>query len=58
MFLVAWLRRLVVSMGIGATSYALMLCIMVLSIVYDRELEPVITFAFDVGRGIVACFDS
>src|SRR5688572_32492450 len=53
-----WLRRLVVSIGIGATSYAIMLGIMVLSIVYDRELEPVITFAFDAGRSIVGAFDS
>src|SRR5262245_38539136 len=54
----AWLRRLVVSMGIGGTSYAIMLGIMVLSIVYDRELEPVITLAFDAGRGITNTFDS
>jgi hypothetical protein len=43
MSLLAWLRRLVVSMGIGATSYAIMLAIMVASIVYDKEAEPVIT---------------
>ena len=54
----AWLRRLVVSMGIGGTSYAIMLGIMVLSVVYDRELEPVITLAFDAGRGIINAFDS
>jgi len=54
----AWLRRLVVSMGIGGTSYAIMLGIMVLSIVYDRELEPVITLAFDAGRGIIGAFDA
>lgn len=54
----AWLRRLVVSIGIGGASYAIMLGIMVLSIVYDRELEPVITFAFDTGRRIVGAFDS
>ena len=53
----AWLRRLVVSMGIGVTSYAIMLGIMLLSLIYDRELEPVITFAFDTGRGIVSGFD-
>src|SRR5262245_29412275 len=58
MSLLAWLRRLVVSMGIGATSYAIMLGIMVLSIVYDREAEPVITFAFNTGRGIVTGFDT
>ena len=53
---VAWLRRLVVSMGIGGTSYAIMLGIMVLSIVYDRELEPIITLAFDTGRRIIDAF--
>jgi hypothetical protein len=57
MSLLAWLRRLVVSFGIGATSYAIMLGIMLLSIVYDRELEPVITLAFDTGRAIVTGFD-
>ena len=46
----AWLRRLAVSFGIGVTSYVIMLGIMVVSIVYDREAEPVITFAFDTGR--------
>src|SRR5581483_9515257 len=54
----AWLRRLIVSVGIGGTSYAIMLGIMVMSVVYDRELEPVITFAFDTGRSIVGAFDS
>ena len=54
----AWLRRLIVSIGIGGTSYAIMIGIMVLSIVYDRELEPVIAFAFDAGRSIVGAFDS
>jgi hypothetical protein len=54
----AWLRRLAVSIGIGGISYAIMLGIMVLSIVYDRELEPVITFAFDTGRSIIAAFDA
>jgi hypothetical protein len=43
----AWLRRIIVSVGIGGVSYALMLGIMVLSVVYDRAFEPVITFAFD-----------
>ena len=57
MSLIAWLRRLVVSLGIGLTSYLIMLAIMVLSIVYDRELEPVITLAFDTGRGIVTGLD-
>ena len=38
----AWLRRLAVAIGIGGASYAIMLGIMVASIVYDRELEPVI----------------
>jgi hypothetical protein len=58
MALLAWLRRLVVSVGIGGVSYAVMLAIMVLSIVYDKELEPIITFAFDAGRSIIAAFDA
>jgi hypothetical protein len=45
-------------MGIGATSYAIMLGIMVLSVVYDKEAEPVITLAFNAGRGIVSAFDT
>jgi hypothetical protein len=53
----AWLRRLVVSFGIGTTSYIIMLAIMVLSVVYDKELEPVITLAFNTGRGIIEGFD-
>jgi len=47
----------VVSFGIGTTSYIIMLGIMVLSVVYDKELEPVITWAFNAGRGIVDGFD-
>jgi hypothetical protein len=47
----------VVSIGIGTTSYIIMLGIMVLSVVYDKELEPVITWAFNAGRGIVDGFD-
>jgi hypothetical protein len=58
MSLLAWLRRLAVSIGVGLTSYAIMLAIMVLSIVYDREAEPVITFAFNTGRGIVTGIDT
>ncbi len=58
MSLLPWLRRLVVSMGIGVTSYIIMLAIMILSIVYDREAEPVITLAFNTGRGIVTGFDT
>lgn len=54
----AWLRRIVVSLGIGGTSYIIMLGIMVLSVVYDRELEPVITFAFDTGRAIIHALDA
>jgi hypothetical protein len=54
----AWLRRFVVSIGIGGASYAIMLGIMVLSIVYDRDLEPVVTFAFDTGRSIIGAIDS
>jgi hypothetical protein len=58
MGLLGWLRRIVVSLGIGGTSYIIMLGIMVLSVVYDREFEPVIRFAFDVGRGIIGTLDS
>ena len=57
MGLLGWLRRLVVSFGIGGFSYIIMLGIMVLSVVYDRELEPVIRVAFDIGRGIVNGLD-
>ena len=53
----SWLRRLVVSLGIGVTSYIFMLVIMVLSVLYDRQLEPVITFAFNLGRGIIEVID-
>jgi hypothetical protein len=53
----AWLRRLAVSFGIGTTSYIIMLGIMVLSVVYDKEFEPVVTFAFNTGRSIVDAFD-
>jgi hypothetical protein len=48
----AWLRRIIVSVGVGGASYAFMLGIMILSVLYDREFEPVITFAFNTGRGI------
>jgi hypothetical protein len=54
----AWLRRIVVSLGIGGTSYLIMLGIMVLSVVYDRELEPIISFAFDTGRSIIHALDT
>jgi hypothetical protein len=53
----AWLRRIIVSVGVGAASYFLMLGIMVLSIVYDQELDQVITFAFDTGREIIDTLD-
>src|SRR5262245_22192496 len=56
--MLAWLRRLIVSVGIGGVSYALMLGMMVLSVVYDRELEPVITFAFEIGRAITNWLDT
>ena len=58
MSLLAWLRRLAVSFGIGATSYVIMLGIMVVSVLFDQEAEPVITLASDAGRGIVSGFDS
>jgi hypothetical protein len=48
----AWLRRIIVSFGVGSTSYVLMLAFMVASVVYDRELEPVVNFAFETGRQI------
>ena len=53
----AWLRRLIVSVGVGGASYALMLGIMVISVVYDKEFEPLITFAFDTGRSIIDTLD-
>ena len=53
-----WLRRIVASIGIGATSYAIMLGIMVVSVLFDQEAAPVITFASDAGRDIVSGFDS
>jgi hypothetical protein len=57
MSLFAWFRRLLVSMGVGATSYLIMLVIMVMSVVFDREFEPVITSAFNIGRGIIEALD-
>ena len=56
--MLAWLRRIIVSFGVGGTSYVLMLAFMVASVVYDRELEPVVTFAFETGRQITDLFDS
>src|SRR4029079_15481813 len=56
--MLAWLRRIIVSIGIGGVSYALMLGIMVLSVVHDREMEPIITLAFDTGRQITNTLDS
>jgi hypothetical protein len=53
-----WVRRLVVSVGIGGASFAIMLSIMILSIVYDREFEPIITSAFNAGRSLIAALDS
>src|SRR5262245_13639998 len=53
-----WLRRLIGSFVIGGVSYVLMLGIMLLSVVYDREFEPVITFAFNTGRLITNWLDS
>ena len=55
--MLAWLRRIIVSVGVGGASYGLMLGIMVLSVVYDREFEPAITFAFDTGRAIIETLD-
>lgn len=58
MSLLAWLRRLAVSMGVGATSYAIMLAIMIVSVLYDRQAEPFITAASEFGRSIVHWLDS
>ena len=57
MSLLAWLRRLAVSLGVGATSYAIMLGIMLASVLFDREAEPVITLVSNAGRSIVSGFD-
>ena len=56
--MLAWVRRLIVSVGIGGASFAIMLGIMTLSILYDRELEPVITLAFNAGRDLIAALDA
>ena len=56
--MLAWLRRIIVSVGIGGFSYALMLGFMVLSVIYDKEFEPVINSAFDTGRLITNWLDS
>lgn len=56
--MVASLRRLIVSIGVGGASYAIMLSFMVLSVIYDRQFEPIVTFAFDIGRWIVDTLDS
>jgi hypothetical protein len=57
MSLFAWFRRLLVSLGVGATSYLIMLVIMVMSVVFDREFEPIITGAFNIGRGVIEALD-
>ena len=54
----AWLRRTIVSIGIGGVSYAIMLALMLLSIMYDRTFEPIITLAFDTGRMVTNWLDS
>ena len=56
--MLAWVRRVIVSVGIGGASFAIMLGIMILSILYDRELEPVITLAFNAGRDLIAALDA
>ena len=45
----AWLRRIIVPIGVASISYTLMLAFMVTSVVFDCELEPVVTFAFETG---------
>lgn len=54
----AWLRRLVVSLGVGAFSYLFMLAIMVLSVLFDKEMEPLIKTAFNIGHGLIAFIES
>jgi hypothetical protein len=54
---VAWLRRIIVSAGIGGVSYAIMFALMLLSVMYDRAFEPIITLAFDTGRLITNWLD-
>ena len=56
--MLAWLRRIIISFGVGGTSYVLMLGFMVASVVYDRELEPVVTFAFETGRQIIELLEA
>jgi hypothetical protein len=56
--MLAWVRRVIVSVGIGGASFAIMLGIMILSILYDRELEFVITLAFNAGRDLIAALDA
>jgi hypothetical protein len=56
--MLAWIRRIIVSLGIGGASYLIMLAFMILSVVYDKELEPIITFAFETGRRVVDVLDS
>jgi hypothetical protein len=56
--MLGWLRRIIVSVGIGGFSYVLMLGFLVLSVIYDKEFEPAINFAFDTGRLITNWLDS
>ena len=56
--MLALLRRLVVSIGVGGTSYALMLAFLVASVIYDRQLEPIVACAFDIGRRLTDLLDS
>src|ERR1044072_1150603 len=56
--MLAWIRRIIVSLGIGGASYLIMLAFMILSVVYDKELEPITTFAFETGRRVVDVLDS
>jgi hypothetical protein len=35
--MLAWIRRIIVSLGIGGASYLIMLAFMILSVVYDKE---------------------
>jgi hypothetical protein len=55
MSLLAWLRRLAVSFGIGLTSYIIMLGIMVVSVLFDQQTAPFIKLASDAWAG--HCFE-
>jgi hypothetical protein len=55
--MLAWLRRLAVSVVIGGFSYAFMIGIMIASIVYPTEMAPWIESATEFGRAILRWLD-